>query len=734
MLERPQSFFVTSQASLKRSFNVVMKKFSFTTILATLYLGTFCQSAQSLFIDSLKKQLHFLNDSAKVDGLNEVAKAFGTMGPNVAFDSINKYANAANKEALKMGYKKGEAFSLLYLTIGSTSADTYIKRAISIGESLKDPQILGQSYLISSYSLNNKSRIEALRKALIYFKQANDLEGQLEANVWLCGDYTSNGQYEEGFKNCDKCAQLIKQARLTPWGHEMALWYLLFMANLYERAGDNETSLEYCRRGNQYAQKHLVSWNLDLNMITRFTQLGQYDSAFYYWKKFESSANPYVVKNREYWNSELGEIYLKTKQYDKALAIAKEGIAFFKKQKSTGSGLTRHLLSAAKVYTEMKNYKTALQYAKEGAILAKKNNLLSSIIEGYQLLADIYHHLGNDTNAYHYLSQYHALKDSVQNKQFYWRLNNYKQTAEELKKESQLGFLIRDNKIKQEQLKQQTLFKNFLFALLFTLVLIGIFVFRNTRLKRKYDRLQRKQLEQQLNVQQLESAKQHAELQQKASELEMQALRSQMNPHFIFNCLSSINRFILKNEVDAASDYLTRFSRLIRMVLINSQQSLISLEDELEMLRLYLDMERLRFKNAFDYNIIFTNRIDVGSVYIPPLLLQPFCENAIWHGLMHKEEKGHLDVALSMEGESLYCSIADDGIGRKKAGEMKSKSVEKDKSLGLKITAERLALLNGNKGTSTFYKINDLLNEDGTVVGTRVDLKIKYRDSVEEYV
>jgi LytS/YehU family sensor histidine kinase len=223
-------------------------------------------------------------------------------------------------------------------------------------------------------------------------------------------------------------------------------------------------------------------------------------------------------------------------------------------------------------------------------------------------------------------------------------------------------------------------------------------------------------------------------LQQKASELEMQALRAQMNPHFIFNCLSSINRFILKNEVEAASDYLTRFSRLIRMVLINSQQSLISLEDELEMLRLYLDMERLRFKNAFDYNISFTNRIDVGSVYIPPLLLQPFCENAIWHGLMHKEEKGHLNIALSIEGESLYCSIADDGIGRKKAGEMKSKSVEKDKSLGLKITAERLALLNGNKGKSTFYEINDLLNEDGIVVGTRVDLKIKYRNSVEEYV
>lgn len=116
----------------------------------------------------------------------------------------------------------------------------------------------------------------------------------------------------------------------------------------------------------------------------------------------------------------------------------------------------------------------------------------------------------------------------------------------------------------------------------------------------------------------------------------MQALRAQMNPHFIFNCLSSINRFILKNESQAASDYLTKFSRLIRMVLTNSKQDLITLDDELEMLRLYLEMERLRFKYSFDYNISFRNETDPENIFIPPLLLQPFAENAIWHGLMKR--------------------------------------------------------------------------------------------------
>jgi len=222
----------------------------------------------------------------------------------------------------------------------------------------------------------------------------------------------------------------------------------------------------------------------------------------------------------------------------------------------------------------------------------------------------------------------------------------------------------------------------------------------------------------------------HIELQRQSAELEMQALRAQMNPHFIFNCLSSINRFILKNESKTASNYLTRFSRLIRMVLMNSQKPLIALEEELQMLRLYLDMERLRFKDSFDYSITFLNTIESDNIFIPPLLLQPFCENAIWHGLMQKEDQGRLDIELSMQNNILNCTITDNGIGRERAEEMKSKSAEKEKSMGLKITAERLALLNRGKGVHTFYEIEDLLGENGNAAGTKVNLRISYKESV----
>jgi sensor histidine kinase YesM len=695
----------------------------------------FSQNANTIWTDSLKKRLPSLHDSARVDCLNELADAFRTAGPYPARDSVYKYAIAANKEALKIGYKKGEAFSLLNLpgseTKDPSSAEAHIKQAISIGESIKDNRILGRSYLDWSYSLKKQSRAEALKKALVYYEQTNDLEGQFEANYSLCDDYTSNGRYQEGFKYCDKCVHLMKDASLTPWGREMVLWYFLHMVELYQRAGDYEASLEYCRMGNQYARKYQVTWNLDLTMISVFTQLGQYDSALYYWKKFENNATPYVLNSGQYWSGVLGQIYLKTKQYDKALEIAKEGIAFFKKQKHTGFALTGHLLSAAKVYAEMKNFKAALPYAKEGVVLAGKNNMLSSMVEGCQLLADIYHHLGNNANAYNYLSQYYTLKDSVQNRQFLLRMYNFKKQAQEEKNLGQINLLNKENQIKESKLKEQATLKNSLIAGFVLLSLLSLFIFRSQSLKRKSERLR---LQKEIELREVESKKKQAELQQQATELEMQALRAQMNPHFIFNCLSSINRFIFKNETKAASDYLTRFSRLIRMVLMHSQKKFVPLEDELEMLRLYLDMERLRFKNAFDYSIATTNAIESTSVFIPPLVLQPFCENAIWHGLMHKEGAGQLNISISESNGILHCVIEDDGIGREKAAALKSKSVEREKSLGLQITAKRLALFNGENSSETFYEIGDVKDENGEVAGTRVSLKIRYKGSIEELV
>jgi LytS/YehU family sensor histidine kinase len=212
--------------------------------------------------------------------------------------------------------------------------------------------------------------------------------------------------------------------------------------------------------------------------------------------------------------------------------------------------------------------------------------------------------------------------------------------------------------------------------------------------------------------------------QHKAVELEMQALRVQMNPHFIFNSLNSINMFILENDKLQASAYLSKFSRLIRLILQNSREALIPLQSELEALRLYLELESLRFENKFAYTISVDQQIDPTMLKVPPLLIQPYAENAIWHGLMQKKEKGHLTIQLGQEENALLCKITDDGIGRKKGEEYKSKSASTYKSFGMSITQSRLAMMGKTNINSGLVAIRDLTYPDGSAAGTEVVIKI----------
>ena len=195
---------------------------------------------------------------------------------------------------------------------------------------------------------------------------------------------------------------------------------------------------------------------------------------------------------------------------------------------------------------------------------------------------------------------------------------------------------------------------------------------------------QNKKLEEQ-RIKQLESS-----FEQRLAETEMTALRAQMNPHFIFNCLNSIKLYTLENDSAMAADYLSKFSKLIRLVLENSRAEKITLQNELETVRLYMDMEAMRFKNKVKYTIDVAAAIDPQFVEIPPLLLQPYIENAIWHGLMHRENGGTIHIEVTQPNDDLlHVVITDNGIGRQAAADLKSKSATQQKSLGMKITTSR---------------------------------------------
>ncbi len=215
------------------------------------------------------------------------------------------------------------------------------------------------------------------------------------------------------------------------------------------------------------------------------------------------------------------------------------------------------------------------------------------------------------------------------------------------------------------------------------------------------------------------------EFEKQLAETEMAALRSQMNPHFIFNVLNSINRFILSNDKNTASDYLVEFSRLIRLTLENSKAAKVPLQNDLEALRIYIEMEKLRFGNKFTFSMETEENIDPQYLHIPPLLVQPYVENAIWHGLMQRDTPGHLLVQVTQPEENvLKVVVQDNGIGRARAQEIKSKSATVHKSYGLQITSDRIKIVNKLHGIKATVTVEDLHDAVQQPKGTKVTLLI----------
>jgi sensor histidine kinase YesM len=298
----------------------------------------------------------------------------------------------------------------------------------------------------------------------------------------------------------------------------------------------------------------------------------------------------------------------------------------------------------------------------------------------------------------------------------------YEHKIELLNKEK----LITDQQVKlqQEQLMQESLQKKILVISIAAILLISIIVFRNISLNRKNEKIR---LQNELQLERLQNEKAKSEMQQQATELEMQALRAQMNPHFIFNCLNSINRFIINNDGLQAADYLTKFAKLIRIVLEQSGKPLVPLEDELKCLQLYMDLEALRFETPFQYKIN-CNGTNISSVMIPTLLIQPFVENAIWHGLQGNRHKiGKIDINMHVQDNILHCKICDNGIGRTSTA-IKDKMASGKTSMGIKLTEHRLQLSDMSKLGKWGVEIHDLVNEEGFSNGTCVDIKIPIKE------
>jgi ligand-binding sensor domain-containing protein len=229
-------------------------------------------------------------------------------------------------------------------------------------------------------------------------------------------------------------------------------------------------------------------------------------------------------------------------------------------------------------------------------------------------------------------------------------------------------------------------------------------------------------------IQQQEQEK--TEMNKRISESELKALRAQMNPHFMFNAINSIQNFVVKNDSRSAQKYLTKFARLIRSVLENSKHDLVRLNKEVEALELYVELEALRASFCFDYEIIIEDSLNAENLFIPPMIIQPYIENAILHGIMPlSERRGKLDIKFSKNGSVLKCIIDDNGIGRKKAKEIKERKQLSHQSMGMTVTQDRIDILNKqNNNLLTKVAVIDKVVND-SAVGTTVEITINIKNS-----
>ena len=667
----------------------------------------------------------------RIDNLEGRVIAILYQKTDTGIDTMALYVSQVLRESRQVNYIHGIAVALACQAfIMNRHANDFTQSERLARESLDWFGKTGNKYAITlayytlGFSLFAQSRFD---EAIHNYEQAREYarrSGNCIEEVYmlsLTGEaYRERGNYEKAFdilRQCIPMAESLHNATLVKEQY-------FTLSGLFVQIEDYGSAEKYFRMGcGTDVPGKADPWSL-MVYTELLTHQGKYDSALYYYGRFDSThAKPAMLRT---FLVSKGEYYMARGDYATALPYFVKSLSYQLQLNDRNQGM-RCLQDMAKAYERLNRNSEALSNARECLVIAQHASARQYIRDGSQILSTLYDKEGRKDSAYFYYRRFISMKDSVLNDQLKGKFASYHF-------EQQIALLNKEKQLQDVCIREEMLTKKLLIGGLIALLLIGFIFSRYILLKRKNEAHRRKRAENELEIHRLEGEKARSALQQRAKELEIQALRSQMNPHFIFNCLNAINRFILGHETEAASDYLTKFSRLMRMIMNHSRHSVISLAEELEVLRLYLDMERLRFKDAFDYTIILDEEADASDIYIPPLLLQPFVENAVWHGLMHKQKRGSLTVEIHVENELLTCIIQDDGVGRTRAGTLKSKSAQKHKSMGLQITAERLALLTDKGAPGHFFDIEDLYDQQGDPAGTRVVLKIRISSPAGEFV
>jgi tetratricopeptide (TPR) repeat protein len=646
-------------------------------VLLLAVLSAYGRPADSLL---LALRTHPQKDNVRVNLLNELCKEYR----NTKADSARLFGSSALELARDLGFKWGEATA--YNLLGSVSfyegnykkADSLQDLAIQCSIKNNIPSALATAYNSAGLS---KQYQDNYVDAVNFFIKALQLE--------------------------DKARNVVGQVKV-----------IANLGAVYRKLGAGRQSIAYYLRADSLnrtlPRKTKILGALATNIGNYYAYVNQYDEALnYYLQSLEENKLSGNRSNIALSNNNIGFCYLQMKKPLQASLFIENALKALENN-NLGNLKSLILLNVGTLRLQQNRPREAIRFANEALVIARTKKEKDRELTCYRGLAEAYQYLHTHDRANYYLLQAYQLNDSLRNIEITTAIGNIQKSYELTKKQNEIDLLSQEAKIKSLELERERNINYLLYFGIFVLIsisgLIGYNVYTKTQLNKK-----------------LHQQNQNIESQKKIIEainlsLEEKASRAQMNPHFIFNSLNSIQYLIVNKNNDDAFQYLVSFASLLRGIFDFSDRQVISLKEEIELLTHYLQLEALRFDDNFSYALFFED-VETSAIRVPPLILQPFVENAIVHGLLQQKNDRAIAISFAQTDRVIHCTITDNGIGR--AAASKNKSQQKNKtSRGIDVTRDRLIVFNQNSEEPVLIK--DLVDEQGEPSGTSVTLTIRH--------
>lgn len=577
-----------------------------------------------------------------------------------------------------------------------------------------------------------------------YAKEAIDISRAI-GKPWDVAYYQSllgnalvkQGKFYEALENYREAVEYAKNEK------GMVKYQAAFLNNIggiYHYLGDDVMALDYFLQSHNLKKEHNLTDNLSpslMNIASVYSKIGKYEEAveshreayklaaaagdvYYrmkaltglgfdhyllkdypeaesnYLKALELSDSISELTARANILDKLSNVYDETGNRDKAIAFSRQALDL-SREIGYSFGIASFTRTLGAFYMAENDFGQALPLFHESIQVAQETNAMDILKESYRSISELYENLRDPSNALKYFKLHSSLRDSLLKHKEADRYTVVQIKYEMEKKGREVEYLSQENQIKELKLSRSRIVMLGFAGLFLGGLLFSVLFIRQNRIRSR----------------------------QKTIILEQKLLRNQMNPHFIFNTLVAVQRYICDKSAMLATDYLGRFSKLIRFILSSTATDRITLDDEIGFLENYISLQALRFENRFLYEINVDPDIDPEEIEIPTMLIQPFIENAIEHGLRPLKNEGRLTVRFRQSDHLLHVEVEDNGVGRQEAGILKAQSITGHQSMGMEITQERLRYLNKKKDRRISLEINDL-TESGKAAGTRVTLEIPY--------